>query len=241
LRIEFSENEQREPFTFTEKMDFARMLEEVEKAKALERKSLGGKGGLEQDTPHGADVKRGETREIVAEKIGMGKTSYDRAKYIAENAPEEIIEELDNGQRSIRGTYDELRAKEKIESECADNVVEPEIETNVEPKESKPNGKNKSSASINTAGLLSKADEEAVRKLKEFNALSSEEKIEELQRQLKEERIRAANAESELARLKELRQNDIYHKDGIIANLSARLEAAEARVEELEAFNKQSI
>ncbi|GHU51783.1 hypothetical protein AGMMS49975_06290 [Clostridia bacterium] len=45
----------------------------------------------------------------------MGKTSYDRAKYIAANAPEEVIDELDRGERTIRGTYDELRAKEKSE------------------------------------------------------------------------------------------------------------------------------
>jgi uncharacterized protein involved in exopolysaccharide biosynthesis len=55
-----------------------------------------------------------------------------------------------------------------------------------------------------------------------------------LQRQLREERARAANAESELTRLKELRHNDVFHKDGIIQNLRERLADAEARVKELE-------
>ena len=225
IRIEISENEQREPFTFSEKMDFARLLEDIEREKSLERKSLGGKGGLEQDTPHGAYVKRGETREIVAEKIGMGKTSYDRAKYIAENAPEEIIEELDKGQRSIRGTYEELKAKENSDK----------IETDPETAKKQLSSDKLDSPPPYHPGLLSKSDEEAAEKLKTFNAMSPQDKIQELKRQLKEERVRAANAESELSRLKELHHNAVYHKDGIIQNLSVRLEKAEARVEELEA------
>jgi ParB family chromosome partitioning protein len=88
-------------------MDYARLIEEVERAKALERKSVGGKGGLKEDVPLGAYDRHGTTREIVAKKIGMGKTNYDRAKYIAANASPEVIEQLDRGERSIRKTYDE--------------------------------------------------------------------------------------------------------------------------------------
>jgi uncharacterized membrane protein len=50
---------------------------------------------------------------------------------------------------------------------------------------------------------LSEEEKEVVRKTKEFNAMSPEEKIEELRRQLKAERARASHAESELARLRE--------------------------------------
>ena len=50
LRMEISENEEREPFTYTEKMDFARLLEEIEKARALDRMSIGGKGGFSKDS-----------------------------------------------------------------------------------------------------------------------------------------------------------------------------------------------
>ncbi len=46
LRIEISENEQREDFTFSEKMDYGRLLEEIEREKARERMSLGGKGAV---------------------------------------------------------------------------------------------------------------------------------------------------------------------------------------------------
>ena len=92
----------------------------------------------------------------------------------------------------------------------------------------------KKTAPLHPSVRLSKADEEAILRNKAFNALPPEEKIKELQRQVREERARAAQAESELARLKELRHNDVYHKDGIIKNLTERLADAEARIEELE-------
>jgi len=236
LRIEVSENEYREPFTFSEKMDFARMLEAIESEKAKARLQAGqsnggktaGNGRTKESSspPHGAESKNKETREIVAEKIGMGKTSYDRAKYIADNASDEIIEELDNGQRSIRGTYDELKAKEKAAKlpSPTDADDEPKSSTSTFPTEAE------------AKGLLSKSDLEAIERNKKFNAMSDAEKVEELQRRLKEERKRATIAESELSRLRDFHKNAVYHKDGIIANLSARLETAEARVEELEAI-----
>lgn len=144
LRIEISENEQRVPFTFSEKMDFARLLEVIEKEKAKKRQvdgaSSGGKiagNGRSKESsfpPPVAEGKNNETREIVAKKIGMGKTSYDCAKYIADNAPEEIIKELDKGQRNIKRTYNELRseeeAKEKSSQPIKDNIPkksEPEV------------------------------------------------------------------------------------------------------------------
>ena len=129
LRIEISENEQREPFTFTEKIDFARLVEEIEREKAklrkLEGQSLGGtiagRGRPLDDSfqPPGPSSyeapksPRQQTRDIVGEKIGMSGKQYDRAKFIASNAPQEVIDELDRGERKIRPTYDELKAKEK--------------------------------------------------------------------------------------------------------------------------------
>jgi len=111
LRIEISENEQREPFTYTEKMDFARLIEEIERVKALERMSVGGKGGLNEGVAHGPHLEQSRRREIIGAKIGMSGKQYDRAKYIAANATPEVIDELDRQERTIRGTYDELRAK----------------------------------------------------------------------------------------------------------------------------------
>ena len=214
LRIEIGENEQREDFTFSEKIDFGRMLEEIEKAKAKERMLAGKKAENDDPADHGPRG-HGESRDVIGSKIGMSGRQYDRAKYIAENAPEEIIEELDKGERAIRPTYDELKAKEKAEKEKSN--------TSKEPKKSG-----------DTAGTLTKAEEEAIERNNRFHAMSAEEKVVELQSRLDKAEIRACKAESELSRLKEFHNNTVYHKDSIIDNLQARLTAAEARVEELE-------
>lgn len=92
---------------------------------------------------------------------------------------------------------------------------------------------------------LSEKDKEAVRKLREFNGLPPEGKIAELQRQLREERARAATAESELAMLRDRHNIDVDHKDSIIeslkrqnAELSDALTAASMRIAELEKSSK---
>lgn len=111
LFIEHSENEQREAFTFSEKMDYARLIDEIEKAKAKER-MLAGK---RQDDPVIARAQgaKGTSREAIGPKVGMSGAQYDRAKYIADHAPQGVIDELDRGERTVFGTYGELRATER--------------------------------------------------------------------------------------------------------------------------------
>ncbi len=77
---------------------------------------------------------------------------------------------------------------------------------------------------------LSKKDKEAILKIKEFNALSPEGKIEELQRQLKEMRVRAVAAESDLATLKENYGISVDHKDSIIESLKRQNEHIKSRL-----------
>jgi hypothetical protein len=126
LKSEFSENEQREAFTFSEQMDYARLIEEIETAKALERKAAGGRGGITEDMTLGAHLETGKRRSIVGAKINMSGTQYDRAKYIADNAPSEIIEQLDRGERTIRSTYDAMRGITKKPLVAAPENSEPE-------------------------------------------------------------------------------------------------------------------
>ena len=174
---------------------------------------------------------------MIGKKIGMCGFQYDCAKYIAANADPEVIDQLDKGERSIRRTYKELRAREKAEkpSEAkhkGQGIKKPQAQIPAT------NAQRRSSASKE----LKAREAEHIRILREFMALSPEEKITELQRQLREERARAADAEFELARLKELRHNDIMHKDSIIESLKRQnaelcdaLGAANARIRELEA------
>jgi len=43
----------------------------------------------------------------------MSGAQYDRAKFIADHAPQDIIDGIDCGEESIRGTYDAMRAQPK--------------------------------------------------------------------------------------------------------------------------------
>lgn len=108
LKIEIGENEHRKEFTFSERMAWARELERVESAKARERKRKG--VDHTENFPEG----KGETRDIVAEKIGIGSgKQYEKAKFITENADSSTIAKLDNEEISIHKAYTELQARLK--------------------------------------------------------------------------------------------------------------------------------
>ncbi|MEI4618637.1 ParB N-terminal domain-containing protein, partial [Bacillus cereus] len=109
LKIEIGENEHRKEFTFSERMAWARELERVESAKAKERMSEGGKG--KENFPY---LKNEQTRDIVAEKIGIGSgKQYEKAKFITEHADSSTISKLDNEEISIHKAYTELQARLK--------------------------------------------------------------------------------------------------------------------------------
>ncbi|MCQ6307138.1 ParB N-terminal domain-containing protein [Bacillus cereus] len=110
LKIEIGENEHRKEFTFSERMAWARELERVESAKAREREKSGKKIDPMENFPQGM----GTTRDIVAEKIGIGSgKQYEKAKFIAEHADSSTIAKLDNEETSIHKAYTELKAKLK--------------------------------------------------------------------------------------------------------------------------------
>jgi len=224
LRIEISENEQREPFTFSEKMDYARLIEEIEKEKANKRMLTGKK--IDNPVDHGPQGQN-KTRDIIGKKIGMSGRQYARSKFVAENAPQDVIDALDRGETTVRGVYDEIRAGAKQPPSPAPAPKSPARAPDVK-------------SPAHHKGL-SKKDLEAIQRLRDYDALPPEGKIAELQRQLREERARAAHAESALSRLQELNHNDVYHKDSIIeslkrqvSELNAALAAAQARIQELE-------
>jgi ParB family chromosome partitioning protein len=117
LKMEISENELREPFTMTERLDFARRLERIERAKTKERQSTLNNSLVNNCTQ--ADEK-GRTREKVAEQSGFGSFgTYNRAKYIEENkdlVPEEDFRDWDEGKLSTNKVFQRIKA-EKEEAE----------------------------------------------------------------------------------------------------------------------------
>lgn len=78
LNIEISENEARKDFSKSERMEYALRLAEIERIKARERMSEGGKGRLKSDNLR--------SDEAVSQKLGIGsKDTYRKEKYIYEN------------------------------------------------------------------------------------------------------------------------------------------------------------
>jgi ParB family chromosome partitioning protein len=211
IKIEHSENEQREPLTFSEKMEYAKLIEEIETEKARERKSMGGKGGVLKNADCGSNIKPGKSRDIIGAKIGMSGNQYNRAKYIAANAPQEIIDELDYGKRKISQTYHELRDKQenKFRHEEQNNIPDPIL-----------------ALELKEFGIIFGDNEP--------DNISPETEIKELQDQIKKERIRADIAESKLASETELRKNEAKHYNTIIEMLKKQLNRAHKIISELE-------
>jgi ParB family chromosome partitioning protein len=219
LRIEFSENEQREEFTFAEKMDYARLLAEIERAKAKERQREGGatfgRGQAKKVMIPGSQPipEKRLSREVVGEKIGMSGPTYQRAAYVAEHAAPEVIEQIDSGEKSITGAYWELRAAEKAPA------PPPAAEPAVAPSKSVP-----------APALKSPSANSPVPDTVPEPAPPPETPLE-----------RAIRAERELDALRYQQHNAIYHRDSVIENLKRRvaeleeaLETAQARIRELE-------
>ncbi|MCL6611362.1 MAG: hypothetical protein K6T66_07485 [Peptococcaceae bacterium] len=89
LKLEISENENRKEFTFSERVEWARRLEQVERLKAKERQAHGqtapGKTLLE-NFPEALE-ENGNSRDKVAEQVGFGSgKNYEKAKFIFDNA-----------------------------------------------------------------------------------------------------------------------------------------------------------
>ncbi|MGE6578967.1 ParB N-terminal domain-containing protein [Paenibacillus xylanexedens] len=107
LRLEISENEHRKEFTFSERVEWGKRLEDVERIKAKERMAAGKENVPEQSA--------GQVRDIVADQAGFGSgRTYDKAKYIMENATPEIIQQLDEGIISTHKAY--VETKERLEA-----------------------------------------------------------------------------------------------------------------------------
>jgi len=124
LRMEISENENRKEFSFSERMNWAKRLEVIEKEKALERM----KNPMET-FPQGA------TRDIVAAAVGFGSgKNYEKAKYIAENANSEIIEALDKEDITVNAAYQKAVDAQKAAEERAHILEEENKRLHNQPK-----------------------------------------------------------------------------------------------------------
>ena len=110
LLMEISENECRKEFTMTERLNYAAKIRAVESAKAQER-MLAGKADPTPKSADGGD--KGETRDKVAEAIGMGHTKLAQAQFVENNRdlldPADFAE-WDEGRLSTNKAYQRIKA-----------------------------------------------------------------------------------------------------------------------------------
>jgi ParB family chromosome partitioning protein len=125
LKLEISENENRKDFSFSEKMKWAEELKK-EYSKIAEQNM---KGGVTL-SPNGQKV---NTRDKIAKDLDISNGTLARAEYIYNNAPEDLIEQLDNEQLSINKAYMTLKEQLRTEKEKAN-----QLEQQLKQEQSKP-------------------------------------------------------------------------------------------------------
>ncbi len=112
--IEF--NRQRDK-TFSQKMAEAEELEAIERERARERQEMLGR--THGDDPSGNHSGRGETRDLVADRVGIGTgRTYHKAKKVWQAAKTDddikaVVEKVDRGDWSISKAHSEVVSREK--------------------------------------------------------------------------------------------------------------------------------
>lgn len=115
LMLEIDENETHKSFSKAERIDYGRRLERIEAAKAKERQATSTGGSNPQLVQKFAQAEQTKTRDMVAEKLGIGSgETYRKEKYIADNrdqlAPEDFAD-WDEGRLSTNKAYQRIKAR----------------------------------------------------------------------------------------------------------------------------------
>ena len=126
LNLEINENENRKDFNKSERIEYARQLERIERVKAKERQ------GNRTDLDVTQNFVGSETDDIVARKLEIGSgEQYRKEKYIADNADPETLEQWNKEEISTHKAYTKVKELEKQLEEStaankrlADKVVE---------------------------------------------------------------------------------------------------------------------
>ena len=107
LKIEISENNVREPFTFSENVRWIEMLknEYQKRAEANSRANLKDSG-----SPSVSSETVGRVNQKVADELGLGSANkVYKTEYVAQHATPEMIKELDENQLSVNAAYQALK------------------------------------------------------------------------------------------------------------------------------------
>ena len=132
LNLEINENENRKDFNKSERIEYARQLERIERVKAKERQANSTGGANPQLSQNFAEAEKGKADDLVAEKMGIGSgEQYRKEKYIADNADPETLEQWNKEEISTHKAYTRVKELEKQLEEStaankrlADKVIE---------------------------------------------------------------------------------------------------------------------
>ena len=109
LRMEISENEMRQGFSMSERVDYARRLARIEAAKAARRMVDAHASAAPQNS-----AELGETRDKVSSAVGMSHDTLKKAQIIADHKADIDPEDFaawDDGKLSTNKVYQDLKAK----------------------------------------------------------------------------------------------------------------------------------
>lgn len=106
VAIQCAANTYRKPFTYSEKVEAARRRNEL----------------LQFNEQHSQPVPtdwKTDSTAYLAKELGMSKATFVRAKYVVENAPAELVVQLDAGKIEVATAYNKL--KPDAAAKAADN------------------------------------------------------------------------------------------------------------------------
>lgn len=106
LRMEREENEHRKDLTPSEKVELGRRIEAALAGRQGQRTDLMKPDELPQNF---AELPKGESREIAAKAVDMNRETYRQAKAVVDSGDEEVIAEMDSGEKSINAAYKTVR------------------------------------------------------------------------------------------------------------------------------------
>jgi len=106
LRMEREENEHRMDLTPSEKVEVAKRIEEAVGNRQGQRTDLQPINNPAEPMPTLAQVEPGtKTREIAAQAVDMKPETYRKAKAVVETGDDELIRQMDAGEKSIHAAY----------------------------------------------------------------------------------------------------------------------------------------
>lgn len=131
LNLEINENENRKDFNKSERIEYARQLERIERVKAKERQANSTGGANPQLSQNFAEAEKGKADDLVAEKMGIGSgEQYRKEKYIADNADPETLEQWNKEEISTHKAYTKVKELEKKLKEQEEEIGELRVSNN---------------------------------------------------------------------------------------------------------------